>query len=314
MLLQLVESTIDPKLQCYIYKPPGVGMAVCYIGVCVKTNKAYVGKHAHGVQGKSAWATRIRNKAKQTDCVAIQGAVSKYGMSAFRWFIVWHGPESEVNERERYFISPDGYDTLCPKGYNLELGGGSGLCPESREKVNAANRTPAARKNASMKSKQQAINQKKLGQKTLHDHATDWWNSASDEQKAAASAKHSASLTPAHRLAISEKAKQTFGSTAGRIACSERRKAVIKRDRENGGFGEEIRKSKFLATVEAKHAAKMANMSPTEQEAYKKKVAAGRKDYERSRKQLLALRKIKPDAQLRDIPIARREGWLPSID
>ena len=32
------------------------------------------------------------------------------------------------------------------------------------------------------------------------------------------------------------------------------------------------------------------------------------------RTQLIALREVKPDAQLKDIPIARREGWLPPID
>jgi hypothetical protein len=70
---------------------------------------------------------------------------------------------------------------------------------------------------------------------------------------------------------------------------------------------------KRRATIVKKRELAMLNMTDSERKAYAKRCAASDHDSARQLKQLEALRKVKPDCTAKDIPIARREGWLPPI-
>lgn len=110
---------IDKDIQHFGNDPPGIGMAVVYVGICMTTKRIYVGKHAHGRTGRSARADRWKKHPTNTSCVRLHREISKYGHDSFKYAILEHVPESEVAERERFWISKDGLDTLAPKGLNL---------------------------------------------------------------------------------------------------------------------------------------------------------------------------------------------------
>jgi len=58
----------------------------------------------------------------------------------------------------------------------------------------------------------------------------------------------------------------------------------------------------------------MKGMSDAQKKKFIKKCRSIDRDNARKLKQLAALRKVFPEAKLKDIAIARKEGWLPSID
>ena len=79
------------------------------------------------------------------------------------------------------------------------------------------------------------------------------------------------------------------------------------------GYAQMIAKKRSL-TIEKKREEKMKGMSDAQKKKFIKKCRSIDRDNARKLKQLAALRKVFPEAKLKDIAIARKEGWLPSID
>jgi hypothetical protein len=127
-----VRSLAPVELQRFIEQSPGEGMAVIYAFVNIKDGRVYVGKHEHADQGESFWESRCQKhlkpppSAKKTYWI---NAVLKHGKESFEYYIIWHGPESEVNDQERFWIGPDGLHTIKDHGgwgYNMREGGDGG--------------------------------------------------------------------------------------------------------------------------------------------------------------------------------------------
>tara|TARA_Y100000589_G_scaffold117322_1_gene111169 strand:- start:143 stop:1015 length:873 start_codon:yes stop_codon:yes gene_type:complete len=99
----------------------------------------YVGKHIHGKTGRSAKADRWKKHPTDTKCVRLHREIAKYGHESFRYAILEHVHESIVNERERFFISSEGLDTLAPRGLNLLSHDPSNpMSDEARARVSAS--------------------------------------------------------------------------------------------------------------------------------------------------------------------------------
>lgn len=110
---------LDASVQRFADEPPGPGMAVVYIGVCQISGRMYVGKHVHGRTGRSVRADRWNKHPTNRGCVRLHREIGKYGHESFEYAILEHVHEDIVSERERFFISADGFDTLAPRGLNL---------------------------------------------------------------------------------------------------------------------------------------------------------------------------------------------------
>jgi hypothetical protein len=64
------------------------------------------------------------DKTKNLACTSVSKAFFKYGLQNVRHFILWHGSETEVDAKEKFYISKDGFDLMNSKiGYNLKEGG-----------------------------------------------------------------------------------------------------------------------------------------------------------------------------------------------
>jgi hypothetical protein len=142
-----VLSRVHPELQRFMEEPPGEGYAVIYAGLNLKNGKMYVGQHRHGQEGKSVAETRWKQHMKANGaCPAFSGAIKKYGAGAFKCVILDVCPEENADDVEIEAISNDGWDTLPPKGYNLDKGGcGSQRTVSGIEAVRAANKKPEKR-------------------------------------------------------------------------------------------------------------------------------------------------------------------------
>lgn len=153
----------NPVLKELHTKPPGKGKAVIYAGVCVVTDNAYVGKHAHGVHGSSVkWSRWKRHERGDGGNKPIHQAILKHGVDAIKWFVIEHVDEDDVNDRERFWISSSGLNTLA-NGYNRHEGGEGGTFTkehianitsalarqEVKEKLKKTNSTPETKKRRS---------------------------------------------------------------------------------------------------------------------------------------------------------------------
>lgn len=129
------ELARQQNVQEYSSKPPGVGMAVVYVGVCIQSDKLYVGKFAHYKKNKSVSQTRWRlhNQGKG-GAKLVERAVVKYGSDAFEWFVIDHVKKDDVNEREVFWIERLGSlrnrQSPTDGGYNLHPGGTGGVFTE----------------------------------------------------------------------------------------------------------------------------------------------------------------------------------------
>jgi len=138
-----------PDLQEFVFLSPGSGMALIYVFVNFLDAKVYVGKHSHAQSGKSLWKTRIQKHLSPSPYVVTYwaNAMRCHGKEAFEYYVIWHGPESEVDEQERFWIGPDGLHSIkdCGGwGYNTREGGdGGALAPSTILKLKEIHNTPA---------------------------------------------------------------------------------------------------------------------------------------------------------------------------
>jgi group I intron endonuclease len=118
--IYLIKNKINGK--CY------VGQAVCFTG---SNNNRW------GTLGR--WKSHVREALKNDDdhCVLLNNAIRKYGVDNFEILTLYKGPESEIDEREIYYINV--LDSLKPNGYNLKTGGDKGKNnPETIQKMKDA--------------------------------------------------------------------------------------------------------------------------------------------------------------------------------
>lgn len=129
--LTRIRALADPTLQKYLFTPPGKGMSVIYVAVNAKDGKANVGKHRHGISGRSVNTSRRRRHEdpKPNESTYFNRAMRKHGKHCFHWFILWHGQTELEDEAEKHWISPRGIHTIKDDGgwgYNLKEGGDDG--------------------------------------------------------------------------------------------------------------------------------------------------------------------------------------------
>lgn len=160
--LASVRAMVDPKLQEYLSRPPGMGMSVIYAAVNVKDGKANVGKHCHGKAGGSVNRTRRykHENPSPNDNSYFNCAMKKYGKNCFEWFILWHGLSINEDEMEKYWISPIGLHTIRDNnggwGYNLKEGGDGGkLSASTIAKLKKVHNSDKTRKLHSIAGKKQ---------------------------------------------------------------------------------------------------------------------------------------------------------------
>ena len=136
---------LNPDLQRYIFEAPPLGFGILYATVS-PFGKMYVGQHCCYGEGRSFASARM-DKIKNPGCEAIRGAYLKYGIENMRHFVIGLAPagilESEyaddTNALEKYYIGPDGLDSMTPKGYNLSSGGKNGQpSQESKDRMSAS--------------------------------------------------------------------------------------------------------------------------------------------------------------------------------
>ena len=270
-----VRSLTSERLDRFVYEPPGEGMAVIYVFVNLKDGKVYVGKHEHADVGESFKASRCQKHLKPSFSVKtyFANAVRKHGKESFEYHIVWHGPESQVDDQERFWIGPDGLHTIKDNdgwGYNTKEGGDGGrLAPSAISKIKATMLTPEfkaahselskarlaspeARAELSERAKAQWANatpeeraewgrkiseaQSKPEFKAAHSELSKArWANATPEQRAEWSRKQSeAQSKPEAKAAASERGKAQFASPEARAELSERGKKQAAREAAEG--------------------------------------------------------------------------------
>lgn len=133
----------NPFLKTLCKSPPGKGKAVIYAGINLINDKVYVGKHVHGVHGSSVFYSRWKRHINgEGGNEPVYNAIKKYGTNNIVWFVVEHVDEKDVSERERYWISSHGFDSL-KNGYNRHPGGSGGvITKEHAENIKIALANP----------------------------------------------------------------------------------------------------------------------------------------------------------------------------
>mgnify|MGYP002844552558 CR=1 FL=1 len=115
-------------------------MAVVYVGVCKATGEMYVGKHIHGLTGRSVRRVRWMAHRRCKRCLRLWRTINKYGYDSFCWYVLERVPEDVVNAREAFYISSSGLNTLSPHGLNLLAHDGrdTRVSEETRARISAA--------------------------------------------------------------------------------------------------------------------------------------------------------------------------------
>jgi len=85
-------------------------------------NKMYVGQ-SRDIQ-KRIYVHNFRLSKGIDDSIRLQNSVIKYGLSNFSWGVLEFCSESELDNKEIYWI--EHLNTLSPRGYNLRNGGSYG--------------------------------------------------------------------------------------------------------------------------------------------------------------------------------------------
>ena len=102
------------------------------IGIyCIRNRvngKVYTGQTRNLAKRKSA------HKLGDSNCLALQSAIGKYGWHNFSWEVLELCLEENLNVRECHWIAT--LDCMSPNGYNIKQGGDSGRhSEETRQKL-----------------------------------------------------------------------------------------------------------------------------------------------------------------------------------
>jgi len=185
-----VRSLCRAELQRFIEEPPGEGFAVIYAFVNIEDGKVYVGKHEHAQNGKSFLESRCQRHLNPTGITTyFAHAMRKHGKKSFEYHIVWHGPLSQVNDQECFWISSNGLHTIKDHGgwgYNLRGGGeGGALAPSVIAKIKESMATDESKTKRSNIAKEQMQREALDGKLSLADRSRDAYSKLTDDQKSA---------------------------------------------------------------------------------------------------------------------------------
>lgn len=145
-----IARVLSEEPQQYSDLPPGKGCAIVYVGVCLVNGKRYVGRHVHGIAGRTVRRQRWNCHASgSSGCKAISNAIQFHGPHNFDWFVLEHVPEDEIELTEgewiHQFRAMDkvvGYNLKAPAGYDC-------TSEETRERMSLSAKarleTPEAR-------------------------------------------------------------------------------------------------------------------------------------------------------------------------
>jgi group I intron endonuclease len=103
-----------------------------YKGTCLINGKVYIGLTTKGL--KHRVNNHERTSKTTTRNSMIYNAIRKHGKNNFVWDVLEYCPESELEDREKFWIS---YFDSYHKGYNSTTGGErkKTVSPESRDKM-----------------------------------------------------------------------------------------------------------------------------------------------------------------------------------
>ena len=339
--IQHVRSLGTNELQRFLMEPPGVGMAIVYAFVNIKDGKVYVGKHSHATDGKSMWQSRAQKHFKPVQSVKTHwaNAMRKYGKDSFECYIIWHGPESEVDKNERFWISPSGLHSIQDNGgwgYNHREGGEGGKNSKSAvEKIKTTMATAESRALRSAISKKQYKREQLLGMKSLKDRHREFIENETVEQNSERRRKISQSKSfdqrsgqssalwrdDGYRKKVSaairthrstEMAKSKMSDQAKRQwsnPSSRKRMMNAMKKRSTKPYGDTMSASK-RAISDAKNAELMKNMSHEEKLRFQEKIEKTRRATERFRQRLNSLRLVRgwEGAKYADVAKANKLG------
>ena len=190
-------------------------MAVIYVFVNLKDGKVYVGKHEHANGGESFKASRCKRHLKPSpnSKTYFSNAIRRHGKESFDYHIIWHGPESEVDDQEQLWIGPTGLHTIKDHGgwgYNTRDGGEGGRhAPSVIAKLKATLSTPEAKAAKSERMKA-------------------YWATLTPEERAELSERakeRHANKTPEERAELNRKNSESHSTPEYTAAASERKKA-----------------------------------------------------------------------------------------
>jgi group I intron endonuclease len=149
-------------------------------------------------------------------CPYIQNAIQKYGVDAFAFEVLELCAESDLNNRERFWIVT--LNTLSPHGYNLQTGGDSGgrLSAEARAKM----------------SQSKLGNQNTKGNTLSVEHRENISKGLKGKTDGEKNGMYGRRLTPEHRQALSETHKGKPKSAKQRSKMSQ-----AQRGEKNHNYG-----------------------------------------------------------------------------
>ena len=117
---QRIHQELDHSLQKFMYLPMPIGMCIIYAIINLVNGKCYIGQ----TRNKKGLKDRIRMHFKPSSpCIWIRNAVQHYGKHSFEVVVLelCSAEQTVRDAREEAAIAK--YETLAPKGYNLQDGG-----------------------------------------------------------------------------------------------------------------------------------------------------------------------------------------------
>lgn len=110
---------------------------IIYKITCLVNNKVYIGQTIKTI--KDRWNRHIWNCTLEKEKMAITKAIKKYGVINFKIEEIDRASNiEELNHKEQYYISF--YDSISPKGYNIDSGGkNKTMSEETKKKISISN-------------------------------------------------------------------------------------------------------------------------------------------------------------------------------
>jgi hypothetical protein len=337
--LEQIRKLSNPKLQRFVDDPPGIDTAIIYVFVNVKDGKVYVGKHSHADRGQSFRASRLQKHFRPSNDsnTYFANAMRKHGKDAFEYFIIWHGHDSEVDNKEIFWIGPDGLHTIkdCGGwGYNQKDGGKGGrLTPSARLKISESYNRPGVRKKHSESAILQFRREEALDPGQRSRRAKNQFESqCAREELSNRSKLQWESVDATTRESWCRNMKSALANPDTIEKKRRNAKAQMERERQRGektlnsrrvewnqtASEEQINscKERFAETIRCIQETKMQGMTDKQRRSFERKIESEKRKTKRKKTQVEELRKIPgyEKAKASDIPRARLAGVLPSID
>jgi hypothetical protein len=142
----------------------------------------------------------------------------------------------------------------------------------------------------------------------------EWWKNASDKDRLERVSQMKEGQNRPERLeANAEKARQWWktASASTKETRAKRQLASLKRQREETPEKEAARLAKVNEATRRGYEARLEGLTPQERKKRETKHAADLRGHRKRQADLKLLRTVMPDAKIKDIARAKREGWMP---